>query len=70
MYSVIVVGIEYGKRRGLRYITQTVGNKIDLLRGKSSVENFDIIAITETWIDTNNKNFVSEFNIEGYELFH
>ena len=34
------------------------------------MENFDIIAITETWIDTGNKNFLSEFKIEGYELFH
>ena len=34
------------------------------------MENFDIIVITETWIDTGNKNFLSEFKIEGYELFH
>ncbi len=31
---------------------------------------FDIIAITETCIDINSKNFVSEFKIEGYDLFH
>ncbi len=39
-------------------------------RGKACVENFDIIAVTETWIDINSKNFLSEFKIEGYELFH
>ncbi len=43
---------------------------MNLLRGKACVENFDIIAVTETWIDINCKNFVSEFKKEGYELFH
>ncbi len=42
-------------------------NKIDLLRGKACVENFDIIAVTETWMDTDSKNFTSEFKIDGYE---
>ncbi len=45
-------------------------NKIDLLRGKACVENFDIIAVTDSWIDTYSKNFELEFKIEGYELFH
>ncbi len=36
----------------------------------SCLENFDIIAVTETWIDTNSKNFLSEFKIEGYEVIH
>ncbi len=49
---------------------RSLRNKIDLLRGKVCVENFDIIAVTETWIDTNSKNFLSEFKIEGYELIH
>ncbi len=49
---------------------RSLRNKINLLRGKACVENFDIIAITETWIDINSKNFLSEFKIEGYELFH
>ncbi len=46
-------------------IVWSLRNKIDLLRGKVCVENFDIIAVTETWIDTNSKNFLSEFKIEG-----
>ncbi len=40
---------------------RSLRNKIDLLRGKTCVENFDIIAVTETWIDTNSKNFEAEF---------
>ncbi len=46
---------------------RSLRNKIDLLRVKVCVENFDIIAVTETWIDTNSKNFLSEFKIEGKE---
>ncbi len=49
---------------------RSLRNKIDLLRGKARVENFDIIAITDTWIDINSKNFLPEFKIEGCELFH
>ncbi len=49
---------------------RSLRNKIDLLRGKACVENFDIIAVTEAWIDINSKNFLSEFKIEGYKLFH
>ncbi len=40
------------------------------MRGKACVEEFDIIAITETWIDTASKNYLSEYEIEGYQLFH
>ncbi len=45
-------------------------NKIDILRGKVCVANFDSIAVTETWIDINSKNFLPEFKIKGYEPFH
>ncbi len=71
--SSTVVGIELRREGGLKVYyrnCRSLRNKIGLLRGKACVENFDIIAITETWIDTNNKNFLSEFKIEGYELFH
>ncbi len=44
---------------------RSLRNKIDLLRSKACVENFDIIAVTETWIDTNSKKKLSEFKIEG-----
>ncbi len=43
---------------------------MDLLKGKACVEEFDIIALTETWMDTASKNFLSEYEIEGYQLFH
>ncbi len=58
-----------GREGGLKvYHTncRSLRNKIDLLRGKECVANFDIIAVTETWIDINSKNFLSELKIEGY----
>ncbi len=53
-----VLKVYYTNCRSLR-------NKTDLLQGKACVENFDIIAVTETWIDTGSKNFETEFKIEG-----
>ncbi len=50
--------------------SRSIRNKINLLRGKACVEEFDIIALTETWIDTAGKNLLSECEIEGYQQFH
>ncbi len=50
--------------------SRNLRNKIDLLREKACVEEFDIIELTETWIDAANKNFLLEYEIEGYQLFH
>ena len=41
-----------------------------MLRGKASVEKLDIIAITESWINTVDRHFLPELEIEGYSLFH
>ena len=45
-------------------------NKIDLLRGMACVEKFDIIALTETWLDMSRKVFLPEIKIDGYTLFY
>ncbi len=45
--------------------SRSLRNKIDLLKGKECVEEFDVMAITETWVDTANKNFLSEYEIES-----
>ena len=49
---------------------RSISNKIDLLRGLACVENFDVIALTETWLDLSGKVFHSEIQIDGYTLFH
>ena len=49
---------------------RSILNKIDLLRGMACVEDFDIIALTETWLDMSGKVFNTEVQIDGYTLFH
>ena len=39
-------------------------------RGATCVENFDIIALTETSLDLSGKVFGLEVKIDGYTLFH
>ena len=34
------------------------------------MENFDVIALNETWLDTENKHLLAEVAIHGYEVFH
>ena len=35
-----------------------------------SIEKFDVIAITETWLDSADKDFATEFEINGYNVYH
>ena len=44
-------------------------NKFDDLAAITFLENFDIIGVTESWIDTEKRDFLAEYNIEGYTLF-
>ena len=39
--------------------SRSIGNKMDLLRGLASIEKFDVIAFTETWLDLAVKNFAT-----------
>ena len=34
------------------------------------VENFDVIALNETWLDTQKKHLLAEVAIHGYKVFH
>ena len=33
------------------------------------MENFDVIALKETWLDTQNKHLLDEVSIHGYKVF-
>ncbi|MCP4269715.1 MAG: hypothetical protein GY777_29775 [Candidatus Brocadiaceae bacterium] len=50
--------------------SRSLGNKMDVLRTLVSTENIDIIAITETWINLDNKHFKTEYLIDGYNLYN
>ncbi len=49
---------------------RNIRNKIDLLRGKACVEKFDMIAITESWMNITDTHFLPELEIEGFRLFN
>ena len=34
------------------------------------MENFDVIALNETWLDTQNKHLLAEVALHGYKFFH
>ena len=50
--------------------SRSVINKIDTLRAVACTEEFDIIGITETWLEISGKHFLPEVEIDGYTLFH
>ncbi len=50
--------------------SRSIRNKIELLRGKPCVKKFDMITITESWINTADRHFLPELEIKGFRLFH
>ena len=49
---------------------QSLSPKIDELITLIQVENFDVIALNETLLDTQNKHLLAEVSIHGYKVFH
>ena len=48
---------------------QSLSPKIDELIALIQVENFDVIALNETWLDPQNKHLLAEVAIHGYKVF-
>ena len=44
-------------------------NKFHDLAAIAFLENFDIIGVTEFWANTEKRDFLAEYNIQGYSLF-
>ena len=44
-------------------------NKFHDLAAIAFLENFDIIGVTESWLNTEKRDFLAEYNIQGYSLF-
>ena len=49
---------------------QSLSPKIDELIALIQVENFDVTALSETWLDTQNKHLLTEVVIHCYKVFH
>ena len=50
--------------------SRSLGNKMNELRALVCTEKLDIIAITETWINLENKHYKTEYSIIGYNLYN
>ena len=50
--------------------SRNIRNKMDLMSGLASVEKFDVIVITETWLDSAVKKFATEFKMNRYNVYH
>ena len=53
----------------LTAIVQSPSTEIDELIALFQVKNFDVIALNETWQDTQNKHPLAEVAIHGYKVF-
>ena len=45
-------------------------NKFHDLAAIAFLENFDIIGVTESWVNTEKRDFLAEYDIQGYSLFN
>ena len=54
---------------GMMFNAQSIRNKMDLFRALIAKEKPDVIGITETWIHTNTRDFIEEYNVQCYKLF-
>ena len=48
---------------------RSLRNKFHDLTAIAFLENFDIIGVTESWVNTEKRDFLAEYNIPGYSLF-
>ena len=49
---------------------RSIRNKFGELRALIATEKIDIVAITETWIHASGRDFIGEFHIPTFRLFH
>ena len=60
----------YGKHlAAMMFNAQSIRNKMDVFRALIAKEKPDIIGIMETWIHTNTRDYIEEYNVHGYKLF-
>lgn len=48
---------------------RSIRNKFTDLETLATVENYDIIGITETWLNLESRDYLAEYNIPGYTMF-
>ncbi len=48
---------------------RSIRNKFLDLEELVAAEKFDIIAISESWVNTKDRDFLAEYNLPGYSIF-
>ncbi len=48
---------------------RSIRNKFLDLKELAATDKFDIIAITESWLNTKDRDFVAEYILPGYSIF-
>ena len=49
--------------------TWSLSNKFSDLESLAASDDFHIIGVSESWINTENKDFLSEYNLFNYSMF-
>ena len=48
---------------------RSLRNKFEDLEVLAAMEKYHIIGVTESWLDTSNRDFIAEYNLPGYTIF-
>ena len=59
-------------RNNLRVLyvnSRSLRNKFSELEEVVLTENYDIIGVTETWLNLEARDYLAEYNIPGYTIF-
>ena len=49
--------------------SRSLRNKFSELEEAVLTENYDVIGVTETWLNTEARDYLAEYNIPGYTIF-
>ncbi len=52
----------------LSFNARSIRNKFSDLEELVATEKFDLIAITESWLNTKDRDFLTEYNLPGYSI--
>ena len=61
--------------RNLNYVkacyinARSLRNKFEDLESLAAMDQYDIIGVTESWLDTSNRDFIAEYNLPNYTIF-
>ena len=49
---------------------RSIRNKFSDLEALAALEDYDIIGVTETWLNTDRRDYLAEYSLPGYKMFN